>query len=101
MGKINPTHSGYTLPEPPKGSLTYWVKKIFQLMCERKGIESATLEGCWYEISTGDEVSIESIRDEEGVFLSYDIHKAGGTPVNVSDLSDYKKCPDSLFVGTC
>lgn len=57
-------------------------------------IENATLQGCWQDANTGEKVSIEIIRNEDGSFNSYEIHSAGGSPITATDLADYEPCDD-------
>lgn len=68
-------------------------------------IESATLQGCWEEVATGVKVSIEIIRNEDGTFNKYEIHKAGTTPIQVTTLANYIPCPERtsppLFSDIC
>ena len=79
-------------------------QKIYDALCclaNQVTTETAVLQGCWQEVSTGDKVSIEVVRNEDGTFNTYEIHKAGGAPFPVASLADYVQCDESISINAC
>ena len=63
-------------------------------------IESSSLQGCWQDASTGEQVSIEIVRNEDGSFKSYEIHTVAGI-VSATTLAGYEPCVETLSINVC